>query len=135
MARWGNARRARKLAAEVAGPVPAEVYATIRASGPCVYCGTEATTVDHVRPLARGGWEHESNLVPACMSCNCSKNVSLLTAWRPDRVAYGVAHSLKVASEYMALLAEEFAEDEEAGQAEDDDLFTGIGEDDEEWPR
>ena len=26
-------------------------------------------------------------------------------------------------------------EDEEPEQAEDDDLFTGIGEDDEEWPR
>ena len=89
-----------------------------------------------MRPLARGGWEHESNLVPACMSCNCSKNVSLLTAWRPDRVAYGVAHSLKVASEYMALLAVVFAEDVDPGQAEDDDLFTGIGEDEEDvWPR
>jgi hypothetical protein len=71
-----------------------------------VYCGEKATTVDHVRPLARGGWEHESNLVPACTFCNCSKNDSLLTTWRlSGRVAYGVTHSPKVEGEYARLLA------------------------------
>ena len=94
----GNARRARKLAAEVVGPVPPEVYEAIRASGPCVYCGQPATTVDHVRPLARGGWEHEANLVPACGSCNYSKCARLLTEWRPDRVAHAVACSPVVAA-------------------------------------
>lgn len=97
---YGNSRRARKEAAEVAGPVPPEVYAAVRASGPCVYCGADATTVDHVRPLSRGGAEAECNLVPACGSCNSSKGYRLLTEWRPDRVAYGVESSPKVASEY-----------------------------------
>jgi 5-methylcytosine-specific restriction endonuclease McrA len=98
-----NARRARKLAVEVAGPVPPEVYEAIRASGPCVYCGQQAATVDHVRPLSRGGWERESNLVPACGPCNFSKCAKLLTDWRPERVAYGIAHSPKVAAEYERL--------------------------------
>ena len=100
----GNARRARKLAAEVAGPVPPEVYKAIRASGACVYCAASATTVDHVWPLARGGWEHEDNLVPACEFCNMSKGPRLLTEWgRADRVAHGVAHSPKVAEEWARL--------------------------------
>lgn len=99
----GNRRRARKAGAKVEGPVPAEVYAAIRASGPCVYCGDQAAHVDHVRPLARGGWEHESNLVPACRPCNSSKGDKLLTEWRPDRVTHGVACSFVVAAEWARL--------------------------------
>ena len=103
-----NARRARKNAARIAGPVPARVYLAIRASGPCVYCGQAAETVDHVRPLARGGAEHESNLVPACAPCNFSKGGQLLTRWRhADRVAHGVEHSPKVAAEYARLTSAE----------------------------
>ena len=102
-----HTRRARKLAADVFGPVPPEAYQAIRASGPCVYCAAPASAVDHIRPLSRGGWEHESNLVPACGSCNCSKNDSLLTEWnRADRVAHGVAHSPKVAMEYQRNVAD-----------------------------
>ena len=102
-----NARRARQAAqADVCGPVPAKVYEAIRSSGPCVYCGDAAATVDHVRPIARGGWEHESNLVPACGPCNYSKGPRLLTEWRSARrVAWGIAHSPKVAAEYDQLVA------------------------------
>ena len=103
-ARDRGARRARKRAAEVAGPVPLKVYEAIMASGSCVYCGDVATTVDHVRPLVQGGWEHESNLVPACKFCNFSKGPRLLTEWRSTkRVAYGIEHSPKVAAEYERL--------------------------------
>ena len=103
-----NKRRyERKLAAAIAGPVPQEVYAAIRRSGPCVYCGEPASEVDHVRPLVRGGWEHESNIVPACTSCNASKHDKLLTEWRrSDRVAHGIEHSPKVAVEYARLTSE-----------------------------
>src|SRR5256885_2136299 len=48
-------RRALRIAAEVAGPLPRVVYVRVAASGPCVYCGDPATTVDHIRPLVRGG--------------------------------------------------------------------------------
>ena len=49
------------------------------------------------------------------------------------------AHEEDQAEEFAAF-AQSFGasgsdEDDEPGQAEDDDLFTGIGEDDEEWPR
>jgi 5-methylcytosine-specific restriction endonuclease McrA len=106
LASLNNVRRARQRGAEIAGPVPPEVYEAIRASGPCVYCGGAPETIDHVRSLARGGWEHESNLVPACKSCNFSKGPKLLTEWgRVGRVAYGVAHSPKVAAEYGRLVS------------------------------
>lgn len=94
-----HARRARKLAAEVAGPLPRSVYQKVIASGPCVYCSAPATSVDHVRPLARGGHEAEYNLVPACGSCNSSKHDRLLTDWDPVRVAHAAACSPAVAAE------------------------------------
>lgn len=101
-----NSRRARLIAAQIAGPVSSAEYAAILAAGPCVYCGADAEHVDHVRPLSRGGWEHPANLVPACAWCNTSKGDRLLTEWRPDRVAHGVAHSPKVSAEYNRLTSE-----------------------------
>jgi hypothetical protein len=84
--------------------VSAEVYAAVRAEGPCVYCGAPVEHVDHVRPLARGGWEHRDNLVPACAWCNGSKGDRLLTEWRPDRVEHGALASPLVAAELARLL-------------------------------
>jgi hypothetical protein len=104
--RRANARRARKRAAEVSGPLPLDIYIRIIASGSCVYCGKAATTIDHVCPLARGGHEIETNLVPACGHCNSSKCDRLLTEWRPDRVAHAVAVSPLVAAEYERQLTE-----------------------------
>lgn len=101
--RTNNVRRARKAAAQVAGPVSIEVYSAIRKSGPCVYCGKKAAAIDHVRPLSRGGAEHESNLVPACGYCNSSKRDKLLTEWRPGRVARAVTCSPIVAAEWRRL--------------------------------
>ena len=94
-----HARRARKLATEVAGPVPPSVYRKVRSSGPCVYCGGPATTADHVRPLPRGGHEAEYNLVPACGPCNYGKGGRLLIEWDQVRVAHGAAQSFLVAAE------------------------------------
>lgn len=100
-----NARRARKVAAQVTGPLPPSVYGDVLTSGPCVYCGAPPTHVDHVRPLAHGGHEAEYNLVPACQRCNQSKGGKLLIHWDPVRVAYGIAHSAAVAAELDRELA------------------------------
>lgn len=45
----------------------------------CHWCGRDIPkgnerTVDHVTPIALGGGHTIDNLVPACRSCNCSKN-------------------------------------------------------------
>ena len=51
-----------------------KIRAKVLGSGSrCHYCGTLATTVDHVIPKSRGGTDALSNLVPACARCNYSK--------------------------------------------------------------
>lgn len=100
----GNARRAREYRAEIFGPLSPSIYKRVMESGVCVYCGSHADTVDHVRPLSRMGIEHESNLVPACRVCNSRKRARLLTEWRDtERVTHALACSAKVRAEYARL--------------------------------
>lgn len=49
--------------------------------GRCAYCPAMATTWDHVVPVARGGQLKRGNIVPACVSCNSSKNTSDVVEW------------------------------------------------------
>ena len=40
----------------------------------CFYCGSaEASTVDHVTPLSKGGTDSPANLVACCKRCNLRK--------------------------------------------------------------
>jgi 5-methylcytosine-specific restriction endonuclease McrA len=41
-----------------------------RDGGHCVYCGTSATSIDHVMPRSRGGDHSWENVVSACHRCN-----------------------------------------------------------------
>lgn len=41
--------------------------------GRCWICGGPGTTIDHVKPLARGGYHVLANLRPACSPCNSRK--------------------------------------------------------------
>ncbi len=36
----------------------------------CAYCGTTASTIDHVMPRSRGGKDSWENLVACCLKCN-----------------------------------------------------------------
>jgi 5-methylcytosine-specific restriction endonuclease McrA len=47
----------------------------------CAYCGSLADTLDHVRPLARGGITARENLVPACSGCNLAKGHADALDW------------------------------------------------------
>jgi 5-methylcytosine-specific restriction endonuclease McrA len=59
-------------------------------NGVCVYCGSaENITIDHVIPLSRGGHHGIGNLVPACGSCNFSKNGQTVMEWRMTRIRFG----------------------------------------------
>ena len=40
----------------------------------CAYCGEDATEIDHLIPISKGGNNSPENLVPACKTCNRSKN-------------------------------------------------------------
>lgn len=48
----------------------------------CAYCGSkEALTLDHFIPLSKKGPDCLENIVPACLSCNCSKNAIDCEEW------------------------------------------------------
>ena len=50
----------------------------------CFYCGRDDVklTQDHIIPLFRGGNHTLMNIVPACLSCNCSKGTKFINEWR-----------------------------------------------------
>lgn len=54
-------------------------------SKPCAYCGAEATEIDHVLPVSRGGEHDINNVAPACRSCNASKGARTPEEWRASR--------------------------------------------------
>ena len=59
-------------------PYRAQVPLTRRAvfardGGHCVYCGSAATSIDHVVPRSRGGEHSWENVVAACARCNHRK--------------------------------------------------------------
>lgn len=51
----------------------------------CQYCNNPADQIDHVVALARGGTDDLSNLVPACKSCNSSKQAKPVQQWLAER--------------------------------------------------
>lgn len=51
----------------------------------CMYCLAEADTIDHVVSLNKGGDDSIENLVPACWSCNSSKQDRGLLQWLVNR--------------------------------------------------
>jgi len=72
-----------RLARFVRVPYRREVPLTRRAvlerdAHRCVYCGTKADTIDHVRPRSRGGTHVWTNVVAACARCNHRKGDRLL---------------------------------------------------------
>lgn len=68
-----------------------------RNHGECAYCGATPALlhIDHVVPLKRGGRHSIGNLVPACQSCNSSKNARLLYPWRVTVLLTSYAHTLQ----------------------------------------
>lgn len=47
----------------------------------CVYCGSDATHVDHVVPVSRDGSYDDDNLVAACKNCNLAKGSKTVDEW------------------------------------------------------
>ncbi|CPX20647.1 restriction endonuclease [Mycobacteroides abscessus] len=73
---------------------------------PCVYCGGEGGTADHVRPVSRGGRNGISNLVPACETCNTYKGhltLAELATFRPDLVLHALYVNARVRIEFVRL--------------------------------
>lgn len=54
--------------------------------GECAYCGGtprkgQRLTRDHLKPISEGGMTIQSNIVPACASCNSSKGAEDFREW------------------------------------------------------
>jgi len=67
-----------RLTRYVRVPYPAQVPLSRRAvftrdGSTCVYCGSSATSIDHVVPRSRGGTHTWDNVVAACRRCNHTK--------------------------------------------------------------
>lgn len=54
----------------------------------CLYCGQASQSIDHVRPVSRGGLSVTENCVPACLSCNGSKGDSDAYLWYRQQPFY-----------------------------------------------
>ena len=56
-----------------------------RGAGHCYYCDTSVPprelTMDHIVPLARGGFTNKGNTVPCCKDCNSAKRDLLPVEW------------------------------------------------------
>ena len=78
--------------------------------GICTYCNQEAeTTFDHIVPVAAGGTDEISNMVPACQSCNSSKNDKNVIDWHQE---HEIPVDRVVLGKYLKLRWEEFADEE-----------------------
>jgi 5-methylcytosine-specific restriction endonuclease McrA len=93
-----------RLTRYVRVPYPAQVPLSRRAvftrdGSTCVYCGSSATSIDHVVPRSRGGTHTWDNVVAACRRCNHTKADRSLAelGWKlphPPRTPSGAAWRL-----------------------------------------
>lgn len=76
--RTQNAGRKARLRGIEVNDLTAQQWTDIKAAfgHRCAYCNTKpkVLTMDHVVPIAAGGWHTASNIVPACQPCNSRKN-------------------------------------------------------------
>jgi len=75
-ATWKNNRRSREMGAE--GNFTAMEWTELKNKhlNKCARCGISAKlTVDHIKPLSRGGSNYIENIQPLCMPCNSRKSV------------------------------------------------------------
>lgn len=70
----------------------AEVEAFDRHGWRCFYCNAERPlTADHIIPRAHGGGDEASNLVPACRTCNSSRQKKPMAEFLEDIQAEKIA--------------------------------------------
>jgi 5-methylcytosine-specific restriction endonuclease McrA len=69
----------RKSTRQMKPPHPTRASIFYRDGASCQYCGSPASTLDHVHPRSRGGTTSWENVVACCNSCNQMKGSKLLS--------------------------------------------------------
>lgn len=65
----------------------------------CAYCGiNDIEHQDHFKALSRGGGYTKDNIIPACTSCNCSKNNKDFFEWYQTKAWYSKDREQKILS-------------------------------------
>lgn len=65
----------------------------------CAYCGSfESLTVEHIIPVSKFGANKIYNIIPACPTCNYSKNDKDILEWYPKQPFYTEERLLKIHS-------------------------------------
>lgn len=63
----------------------------------CAYCGEVSNLErEHVIPVSKGGGYVKGNIIPACRSCNASKNNKSLDEWYPLHDSYSIDREKKI---------------------------------------
>ena len=80
-------RRSKRVAASGSDLDDTQWFAILEAWACCAYCGADGVALqkDCVLPISRGGRYTLDNVVPACRSCNASKNNTEVTGWMRRR--------------------------------------------------
>lgn len=72
----------------------------------CCYCGKQTSlTKDHIKPLVKGGELTMTNVLPACKTCNSSKNDNEMLEWYKKQKFYD-SDRLKKINEYIEFAGE-----------------------------
>lgn len=72
----------------------------------CSYCGKETfLEQEHFIPLSEGGEYTHNNIIPACRSCNASKNNKSFFEWYPEQEFYSKEKEKKIL-EYLGYTSE-----------------------------
>lgn len=86
-----KAEQVRKQLRRATGSLTVEQWLEIVAqfNGVCAYCGSPHNlTMDHVIPISKGGKTTVDNVIPACSSCNSSKQAKDVVEWYTKQVFY-----------------------------------------------
>jgi len=102
---YARRRRHKKLDLEDTLTCEQWKYACEYFSNKCVYCHKEAfLTEDHLVPVNEGGPRTALNILPACWTCNHSKNAQRAHIWIYER--FGMKEGKKIIDRIVAYLVE-----------------------------
>jgi len=90
-------RRSKKLSLEYTLTLNEWIEIKLYFDNKCCYCGRELKlTQDHFIPLDKNGSYSKKNIVPSCLSCNCSKTNKDFHEWYPNYKYYSKEREARI---------------------------------------